>query len=70
MNLKYVISKKATEDIEKIWIYTYENWSINQADKYYNLIIAEIEFISENFNTGKPIDYIKKDTVHQKLNHT
>ncbi|RLD83127.1 MAG: type II toxin-antitoxin system RelE/ParE family toxin [Bacteroidetes bacterium] len=54
------ISKKAVEDLEKIWIYTYENWSIEQADRYYNLIINEIEFIAENFMSGKSMKYIKK----------
>ncbi len=58
--MKYLISEKANQDIEKIWLYTFENWSLEQADRYYNLIIDEIEFISENFESGKSVDYIKK----------
>ena len=58
--MKYSISEKANQDIEKIWLYTFENWSLVQADRYYNLILDEIEFISENFESGKPVDYIKK----------
>ena len=58
--MKFIISEKANEDIEKIWLYTYENWSLEQADRYYNLILDEIEFIAENFESGKSIDYIKK----------
>ena len=57
---KYRISEKAIEDIEKIWIYTFENWSVEQADRYYNLIIDEIEFVAENFMSGKSMDYIKR----------
>ena len=45
----YRISKKAIEDLEKIWDYTFEKWSIEQADRCYELIISEIEFISNNF---------------------
>jgi len=56
---KYRISKKAVEDLEKIWIYTYENWSVVQADRYYNLILDEIEFVAENFMSGKSMDHIK-----------
>jgi len=41
-------------------LYTYENWSLEQADRYYNLILDEIEFIAENFESGKPVDFIKK----------
>ena len=58
--MKFLISKKANEDIEKIWLYTYENWSQEQADRYYNLILDEIEYIAENFESGKSVDYIKK----------
>jgi len=58
--MKFIISEKANEDIEKIWLYTFENWSLKQADRYYNLILDEIEFISENFESGKSVDYIKK----------
>ncbi len=58
--MKYLISEKANQDIEKIWLYTFENWSLEQADRYYNLILDEIEFISENFESGKSVDYIKK----------
>ena len=58
--MKYLISEKANQDIEKIWLYTFENWSLEQADRYYNLIIDEIEFIAENFESGKYVDYIKK----------
>lgn len=49
----YRISKKAIEDLDNIWLYTQENWSIAQADRYYNLLIAEIEYITLNPNTGK-----------------
>ncbi|MDD4604607.1 MAG: type II toxin-antitoxin system RelE/ParE family toxin [Bacteroidales bacterium] len=58
--MRYFISEKANQDIEKIWLYTFENWSLEQADRYYNLILDEIEFISENFESGKSVDYIKK----------
>ena len=41
-------------------MFTFENWSLEQADRYYNLIFDEIEFISENFESGKSADHIKK----------
>ena len=58
--MKYEISEKANEDIENIWLFTYENWSQEQADRYYNLIMDEIEFISENFESGISRDYLRK----------
>ena len=42
---KYRISQQAIEDLDKIWLYTFNKWSKEQADRYFDLIIAEIEFI-------------------------
>jgi toxin ParE1/3/4 len=56
----YSISKKAIEDLEKIWLYTFEKWSETQADRYYDLIINEIEFLVDNFNSGKSMEHIKE----------
>ena len=39
----YKLSKEAQIDLEQIWLYTVENWSIDQADRYLNLLIDEME---------------------------
>jgi len=57
---RYTINKKAVEDLEKIWLYTFNNWSVEQADRYYNLIIDKIEFVAKNNNSGKSMEHIKK----------
>ena len=57
---KYRISANAVEDLNKIWLFTFENWSIEQADRYYKLIVDEIDFIADNKLSGKPIDHIRK----------
>ncbi len=58
---QYRISKEAIEDLNKIWVYTLNKWSKEQADRYYTLIIAEIEFISNNFLTGKSVEQTRKN---------
>lgn len=57
--MKYRISSKALEDIDRIWSYTLENWSLEQADRYYRLLYQEINCIVEDFETGKDIGNIK-----------
>ena len=59
-SLPYVISKKAVSDLEEIWLYTVEKWSIDQADRYYNLIFDEIQFICKNVNAGKSMEHVRK----------
>ena len=56
----YEISEKANEDFNDIWLYTFETWSQEQADRYYNLILDEIEYIAENFESGKSMEHLRK----------
>jgi len=58
---KYRISKQAIIDLNNIWIYTFDKWSKEQADRYYHLIIGEIEFISDNFFAGKSVEQTRKN---------
>jgi len=53
------ISSEAYSDLEKIWIYTLKKWSKEQADRYYILIIDEIEFLRSNYLAGKSAEYIR-----------
>ncbi len=39
--MPFFISKKAVSDLEEIWLYAIEKWTIEQADRYYNLIFDE-----------------------------
>ena len=65
--MKYRISGKALEDIDRIWLYTLENWSLEQADRYYRLIYQEINFIVEDFETGKDIGKVKAGYRQAKM---
>jgi len=66
MKLKFKISKLALQDLDSIWLYTFENWSKTQANKYYTTIFKEIELICANPKIGKSIHIIKPN--HRKLN--
>lgn len=57
----YRISKKAIQDLEDIWLYTFETWSQQQADRYYSLLINEMKYIANNFESGKSMSHIKLD---------
>ena len=58
--VKYRLTNEAVKDLEEIWSYTKHKWSLEQADRYYNLIIDEIGFIASNPLLGRSIDYIKE----------
>lgn len=63
----YSISEKALDDLNSIWIYTAENWSVDQANWYYDLILDEIEFITENFETAKDFGHIRSNYRYSKV---
>ena len=58
--LKVVFHENAIEDLEEIWLYTFQNWSLEQADRYHSLIYKEIEFLAGKPGTGKDFSHIRK----------
>ncbi len=52
-SLPYVISKKAIADLDEIWCYTVEKWSVEQANRYYDLIFDEVNYICKMPDSGK-----------------
>ena len=57
--MRYRISEKAIADLEQIWVYTYNNWSLDQADRYHKQIFNEIEYIAVNIEYGKNMDHVR-----------
>lgn len=55
----YRLSPRAERDLEDIWLYTFENWSAEQADRYQNQIMAAIEGLVNGSRQGRPIDDIR-----------
>ncbi|WP_205569579.1 type II toxin-antitoxin system RelE/ParE family toxin [Arachidicoccus soli] len=37
-------TEEAIEDLNEIWLYTFNAWSIEQEDRYYQLLIDECAF--------------------------
>ncbi len=65
--MNYDLSIEAKEDIEKIWLYTFENWSFEQANRYFELILNEIEYIAENPKSGKDFSDVRKGYLRTQI---
>lgn len=65
--MNYKISKEALYDLEKIWFYTFENWSMEQADYYFNLIMNEIEYLTRNPTSGKDYNKVRKGYFRSRV---
>lgn len=65
---QYKLTNKAVEDLSKIWDYTFEVWSEQQADKYYNGLISNCHEIAEDPDFGKNYEGISKQLLGVKVN--
>ena len=65
---KYHLTNKAVEDLADIWNYTFDEWSENQADKYYLLLLDSCQEVAENPNLGKKYDNVAKSLFGFKSN--
>ena len=64
--VKYFLTKKAVEDLSKIWDYTYEVWSENQADNYYYELLIDCQKLAEDQNLSKNYDEINTEILGYK----
>jgi toxin ParE1/3/4 len=55
---KYFLTKKAVDDLTEIWNYTFEEWSEQQADKYYQMLIDNFKELAQNPKLGRNYDGI------------
>jgi toxin ParE1/3/4 len=49
----FKLSRAAAKDLEFIWFYTAERWSLDQADDYLGLIFEGIALLEQNPLSGK-----------------
>lgn len=65
---KFELTNKAVADLNGIWEYTVENWSENQADRYYDMLLDICQDIADNPELRKNYDGIKSDLFGLKAN--
>lgn len=58
--MTYDISEEAANDLEDIWYYTLENWSLEQADRYLKLVLEEITYLAGKPEVGKDYGKVRK----------
>ena len=62
------LTNKAVEDLTEIWHYTFKNWSENQADIYYEMLISLCQKIADNPKAGKNYSGITQNLLGMKIN--
>ncbi len=57
----YSLRQQAQDDLESIWLYSYQEWGSEQADKYIRSLLSRFTWLSENPQLGKQRAEIKPD---------
>ncbi len=55
----YSLRQQAQDDLESIWLYSYQEWGVEQADKYVRSLLSRFTWLSENQQLGKQRAEIK-----------
>lgn len=58
---RFKLLPDAEDDLFKIWEYTVNAWSENQADKYYDMLLAKCQKLASHPFMGKLHDEISDD---------
>ncbi|OHX35056.1 plasmid stabilization protein [Methylomonas sp. LWB] len=59
MKPSYRIRQLAAEDLEQIWLYTFQQWGPEQADQYLRALFERFNWLAEHPKLGKARDDIK-----------
>ncbi|MCH8547051.1 MAG: type II toxin-antitoxin system RelE/ParE family toxin [Cryomorphaceae bacterium] len=62
----YKLTNKAVEDLTNIWEYTTEEWSEQQADRYYKLLLSRCQEIANHPELGKNYEGVANDLLGLK----
>ena len=63
------LSRLAELDLEEIWLYSFETWSLDQANKYQDILFLGMNEISLNLNLAKSILLSSKSFQYHKIGH-
>jgi toxin ParE1/3/4 len=58
MGKPYRLSPLAEVDLEKIWLYTFEHWSLVQADTYHQSFVTAFNELASGKKQGRPSDVL------------
>ena len=63
---KYHFTRRAVNDVTEIWDFTVKEWSPNQAEKYYKLLMASCEDLANNPKLGKSYEIVTLNLLGYK----
>ena len=63
---RFKFTNKAVDDISTIWNYTFDNWSENQADTYYHMLLENCKEVANSPESGKSYSGVAENLLGLK----
>gem|GEM_PF-542823 len=54
-------NSKSREDIQNIWLYSVEKWSVQKADRYIQVIFEEVQYVLLFPTLGKDFGHVREN---------
>lgn len=58
---EYRLTPEAARDMETIWLYTFKEWGLEQANRYTDKLTEAFDQLAENPKIATPCDRIRKE---------
>lgn len=58
---RFRLSPAARDDLDSIWDYTADRWTVDQADRYVHELVDAINRLCNGTSTGRRIDLVRQD---------
>ena len=66
---EYRLSPAAERDLEGIWTYTVQQWGVEQAIRYTDLLTAAFAALAQSPKAAPTCDYIRPDYRRRSVEH-
>lgn len=64
---EFKLSRKATEDLQGIWVYTSANWSRTRADKYIHVLENACKMLADHPARGRNYELISENYLGYRV---
>jgi toxin ParE1/3/4 len=66
--MSFILTKAAETDLENIWVYSQQTWSIQKADSYVQAIMKTLLVLSQRPDLGANRSSIQENYMSYKIN--
>ncbi len=67
VNKKFHVRETADRDLNDIFIYSFETFGLERAEKYIDDLVSAFQFLADNYNQGRNCSHIRSNLYAWKV---